>query len=102
MLELASLLLYFSFVLHAQTLSKEALGQTVATNDIRGAFATPFGEFDDVGTVGWQLRLWFEPVMAWLNHIVMSVSHGRMRLRRYQAYVRHLLNREGEGNCLIH
>jgi len=46
-LELAGLLLDFSFAVHGETVSEETLGQAMPADDTAGALASARGEFDN-------------------------------------------------------
>src|SRR5690348_3497889 len=78
-LELASLLLDFLFVLHSEAFSKEALRQAVPADDVRGLLAATVGERNHEGPVGGEIARWLQHVMAGIDYVAVLVWSGRMR-----------------------
>jgi len=100
-LELASLLLDFGFAIHGERIGEEALGETVAADDVGGALVASRGELDDGGTVAGGNTSRFQRVMARIDEGFVLVRFRRMRTGCDQSHGRHFLYGDGDGQRAV-
>ena len=82
-LELAGLLLDFAFAVHGERISKQALGQAMAADDVGRALVSTGSEFDDGGTVADGNAGRLQRVVARIHEGLVMMRFGRMRARRH-------------------
>ena len=71
MLELAGLLFDFGFTVHGERIGEEALGQTMAANDVGGALMSAGREFDDRLTIAGRKSRRLQRVVARIDEGLM-------------------------------
>jgi len=82
-LELAGLLLDFGLAVHGERIGEEALGETMAADDVGSAVTATAGEFYDQRALAGGNAAGFERIVAGVHEGLVSVGLCGMRMSRY-------------------
>src|SRR5271166_370781 len=101
-LELARLLLDFGLAVHGEAVGEQALGQTVAADNVCGALTAAGGELDDEAAVAGRNPARLQGIVAGIDERLVIVGFGRMRSRREQTQVNHFLYCDAYRQRAVH